>query len=125
MPKPSERVAAGAALLDSRRPGWYQGIDLNRLDIADPVNCVLGQTGGYFGYYRELNRLDIVDQAHAYGFTQDRSMFWAFFPWLAGDAFDLLTLSWRAEITKRRLADLRREFEGQKVTWTTPTAVTV
>jgi hypothetical protein len=39
----AERVARGAALLDEREPGWWQRIDLDRLDLGSPCRCVLGQ----------------------------------------------------------------------------------
>lgn len=37
------RVAAGAAFLDEREPGWWQRIDLDRLEMASECRCVLGQ----------------------------------------------------------------------------------
>lgn len=49
----AERVAAGAAFLDEREPGWVDRIDPRRLDIADCSRCVLGQL---FGAY--VNGLD-------------------------------------------------------------------
>jgi hypothetical protein len=39
----AERVARGAALLDEREPGWWQRIDLSKLDLASTCRCVLGQ----------------------------------------------------------------------------------
>ena len=39
----AERVAAGAAYLNEREPGWLQRIDLDRLDLKAPCRCVLGQ----------------------------------------------------------------------------------
>jgi|SRR5687767_3155980 len=38
-----DRVAQGAAWLDIRYPGWFNGIDLSILDLADCHQCVLGQ----------------------------------------------------------------------------------
>lgn len=38
------RVARGAALLDEKLPGWVDRIDLDKLDIGNPCQCVLGQT---------------------------------------------------------------------------------
>lgn len=38
-----EAAAKGAALLDERMPGWHARIDLDRLDLADGKQCVLGQ----------------------------------------------------------------------------------
>jgi hypothetical protein len=44
-----ERVAAGAAWLDTNHPGWVERIDMRQLDMADACHCVIGQTiGNYF-----------------------------------------------------------------------------
>jgi hypothetical protein len=40
------RVAAGAALLDRKVPGWAERIDLGTLSIASCTRCVLGQLDG-------------------------------------------------------------------------------
>jgi hypothetical protein len=39
----TQRVAAGAALLDEKLPGWDKDIDLGRLDLGSPCRCILGQ----------------------------------------------------------------------------------
>lgn len=39
----AERVAAGAAFLDGREPGWWERIDLGSLDMTADCGCVLGQ----------------------------------------------------------------------------------
>jgi hypothetical protein len=44
------RVARGAALLDERLPGWDGLIDLGRLSLSSPCNCILGQTWGESGF---------------------------------------------------------------------------
>lgn len=64
----------GAALLTSRKPGWFRGFDLTSFDINDPWKCVLGQTFGSYRtgkrelwgdlYGEELHRL-----SHAHGFV--------------------------------------------------------
>ena len=43
-----ERVTAGAFALDAAKPGWENQIDLDRLDVSSPVNCVLGQLYGEY-----------------------------------------------------------------------------
>jgi hypothetical protein len=43
-----DRVSAGAKWLDSNRPGWWQRIDLETLDLGDSCRCVLGQLYGDF-----------------------------------------------------------------------------
>jgi len=40
------RVAAGAALLDEKVPGWRGKIDLETLNIADGHSCALAQVSG-------------------------------------------------------------------------------
>lgn len=38
-----ERVKRGAALLDEKRPGWADEIDLDLLNLRSCTTCVLGQ----------------------------------------------------------------------------------
>ena len=45
-----ERARRGAALLDEKRPGWREDVDLRSLDQASCSRCVLGQV---FGRYAE------------------------------------------------------------------------
>lgn len=47
----AERVAAGAAFLDAREPGWWQRIDLDTLDLQAPCRCVLGQLATHLDDY--------------------------------------------------------------------------
>ena len=52
MTKPYEaRVRLGAAFLDEKKPGWWDGkkrkkINLELLDMGSPCRCVLGQLSG-------------------------------------------------------------------------------
>jgi hypothetical protein len=39
----AERVAAGAAWLDQREPGWHDRINLSRLRMQSGCCCILGQ----------------------------------------------------------------------------------
>lgn len=39
----ADRVAKGAALLDRELPDWAREIDLERLDITQVDDCILGQ----------------------------------------------------------------------------------
>lgn len=41
---PAARVARGAEVMDREVPGWERGIDLGRLDILSPHDCIVGQT---------------------------------------------------------------------------------
>lgn len=50
MDEARNRVQAGAAFLDSHEAipdNWRTLIDVNRLNIASPSNCVLGQLGSH------------------------------------------------------------------------------
>lgn len=40
-------VSRGAKLLDSHKPGWYNDVNADALDMSSPDNCILGQTLGY------------------------------------------------------------------------------
>ena len=41
-------VERGASLLDEKRPGWENEIDVDRLDMNNFKNCVLGQVYGEY-----------------------------------------------------------------------------
>lgn len=80
-----ERVDKGAALLDENVPGWISHIDLDRLSIADPNNCIVGQLYGV--YHIGIAALDYPPPC-GYGFN--------------GDDYSALNEAWRALITARR-----------------------
>ena len=44
-PWPYDAVARGVALLDEKVPGWRERIALGRLNMDDPVRCIVGQLG--------------------------------------------------------------------------------
>lgn len=44
----SDRVAAGASLLDRERPGWWEEIDTDQLFMWSECGCVLGQLEGNY-----------------------------------------------------------------------------
>lgn len=75
----AERVERGAALLDEKRPGWWQEIDLGTLDIRSTCGCILGQIGSLLGDDGYLTRFSTgldavrleVPQARDYGFEWD------------------------------------------------------
>lgn len=98
------RAAAGAALLDDQRPGWWRAINVAELDMSDGHHDVLGQLYGDF--IRGMNALDLnaignegallrdsVDLGFDLGFDLD---------YLTIAPGDRLTAAWRAEIAKRR-----------------------
>jgi hypothetical protein len=112
----TERVERGAALLDERRPDWWREIDLDRLALKSPCNCVLGQIGerqygpSTYSLGRYSDGLDLMGlrplDGRDYGFDMDIDPD-AFTDWKEGEAavkrdFDALTAAWRGLITKRR-----------------------
>lgn len=63
-----ECATRGAELLDNRWPGWWQEVDLSRLDLSDSCNCVLGQLG--VDYNRAARQMlsinrDVTDDHYA------------------------------------------------------------
>ncbi len=93
----AERVARGVAWLDETRPGWAERVDLDRLDLASPCRCVLGQE---FGDYFEIVWSDgAPPDTQAYGFN-------AASPASGRQAqsreFDALEAEWRRVIAERR-----------------------
>jgi hypothetical protein len=95
----TERVERGAALLDEKRPGWWQGIDLDRLDIGSPCNCVAGQLGtGEDPYSLTVSALGIwgADEECEHGFEAPFAMI------TSDREYGPLTEAWRDLITRRR-----------------------
>lgn len=82
------RVAAGIALLNEKEwsEPWYNVINLDKLDISDPQDCVVGQLFPA-GYSVGLNMLGLgLGLAHGFsGWNQTR-----------------LTRIWKEEILKLR-----------------------
>lgn len=64
-------ATAGAALLDARMPGWFRDINLDDLNQASTLSCVLGQL--YGEYYKGIESLNVggVDERVAYGFSSN------------------------------------------------------
>lgn len=50
----AERVKRGALYLDEFKPGWYLEIDISKLDLSNPWNCVLGQLYGSYATGTEV-----------------------------------------------------------------------
>lgn len=46
-------VAEAAAMMDAWYPGWYERIDINKLDISDAARCIGAQLGVD---WQDLNR---------------------------------------------------------------------
>jgi hypothetical protein len=95
-----DRVAAGASWLDANRPGWWQRINLDTLDLGDPCNCVLGQEYGQ--YHDAPHEIRIgSNPTGAYAAVEHGFNFNPF------DPIDVhaLTVAWRTLIQTRRDAD--------------------
>ncbi|MBA2643596.1 MAG: hypothetical protein H0U82_11830 [Actinobacteria bacterium] len=92
-------VDRGAALLDEEYgPAWDKKINLERLNLASPCNCVLGQLHPRASspYMRGLDRLGfghMSGKPEAHGFHVRRNGRW-----------DNLTDAWRELIEARRKA---------------------
>ena len=85
-------VQHGMTLLDRVRPGWDAEIDLTRLDISCPNDCLLGQLYGSFA--QGMRRLSVP--ASVYGFHAP--------PYSnRAESLALLTEAWREAIGNRRL----------------------
>lgn len=101
-------VEKGAIMLDEKRPGWYQKVDLERLDLRFCARCVLGQISGN---KRSMNPYDIEchalglspADAVAYGFNQDAAPEFASIR--QSQSWADLTRLWREQITRRREED--------------------
>ena len=95
----TERVERGAALLDEKRPGWVDVIDLDDLNLGDGCTCIGGQLCGsktgteedYVIFVRDLG-LDRAGEA-ACGFDD---------PGDDDDDYAALTAAWRDLIIRRR-----------------------
>jgi hypothetical protein len=98
----AERVAAGAALLDHKRPGWASQVDPAALDTActSRAACVLCQLAGPGGFTSLVDELDAPT-------TQPEAHQWAVTHGLEPDdaddaAYAALTIAWQALIVARR-----------------------
>jgi len=91
-----DRVSAGAAWLDEHRPGWWQRINLETLDLGDPCRCVLGQEYGHFD-----GRPEEVDfHEDEFGFDR-RARTFEVYTEIERD-YRMLTAEWRELIQARR-----------------------
>lgn len=92
----TERVKAGAALLDDSDPGWVDRINLEKFSLRSECRCILGQLDG--DYWRGLKKRDLTDyfDADGLGFAaevngEEESAEW-----------DALEAAWRELILARR-----------------------
>jgi hypothetical protein len=100
MSKIPENVLRGAAFLDSTLPGWDKKIDLDKLNLSDSCNCVLGQQSKakilHTRYRRTAKRLGL----DPFGREVQRL---GFMTW-GRQSFSGLTNGWKHLIEARRAA---------------------
>lgn len=87
---PADLVAQGAALLDQARPGWFNEINIEELNMATGDKCILGQL--YGTYFYGMDVLDIC-WGHNFGFNVHNR-----------GSYTELQENWLKEIEKRRNA---------------------
>lgn len=94
-----QRVGRGAARLDDRRPGWAGEIDVARLDLADNLDCTLGQLYRHYQIGRVEIGLPYDELTSRHGFTA--SLFAVLVPRLYRLETRLLRDAWVAEVHAR------------------------
>lgn len=88
-----DEIMAGCGVLDEVRPGWVDEIDLDRLNLASILDCVLAQLyGGFFSAKEKLGMSwDVAeDNGFALDFSYERQ------------DYETLTTEWREVIQSRR-----------------------
>ncbi len=84
-----QAVARGIAWLDANVPEWQDKIDVERLDLKYPCDCVLGQLDGDFYqavWERRLERHEVTRM----GFAA-----------VSGVPYPVLTAAWRRALKQR------------------------
>jgi len=92
-------IAKGAKLLDEDKSDWLDLIDLKKLDLADPCNCIIGQSfpndwyiDALLDLFADSNETNVCNDSDNHGFaTADCSN------------YHILTQEWKDYIQKRRL----------------------
>lgn len=89
-----DRVARGSTYLDKKRPGWEDDINLDRLELCDGRQCILGQL--YGSYIDAAIQLGITHQSRDLGFLCQH---------VDGDVLklELVANAWKRLINNRRL----------------------
>lgn len=88
-----ENVQAGANLLDSHDPEWFEKVNIDTLHMGSCIDCVLGQL--YEGYCEGLNKINVnafesSPEDYQYGFDDPKRR------------YAELTNEWIKEIQKRQ-----------------------
>lgn len=105
------RVAKGVALLDEKRPGWEQEINLNTLDISSGQSCVTAQLSGEGHWHAGMTQLGLTRGTYiAHGFNAESESCDCCEPddvpegYVQEDAYAALNALWKGVITERRTA---------------------
>lgn len=115
----ASRVTAGAAYLDTVRPGWHDDVNLDHLDVATATDCVLGQLyGNYpnaplFDGITRPNLLPVRGRGSWMVFDHDalntyrrqldeRAVPYGFAAEAVSAEYPALNAAWRSEILARR-----------------------
>ena len=99
-----ENVTRGAVWLDEKEPGWWERIDLERLDMDSLTDCIIGQLYGDFWDWEEVR--DNSEAASDLGFDaysdyELREKFGYYCHDVGGD-YAVLWALWNEEIAERK-----------------------
>jgi len=79
MPSIGSCAWASARMLDHKLPGWHKYIDIDRLDISDSCNCIIGQLMDWMErsdvLYCGMTGIDIHMLEHSFCIARTRT-FW-------------------------------------------------
>jgi hypothetical protein len=101
----ADRVKRGASFLDEEKPGWFNLIDLDKLNMGDGSDCVIGQL------FKDVD-LDYKESAYFFGVEEmhigesgwpNEYTLGFMLDWKMGNSrnWELLTDAWKIEITNR------------------------
>ena len=96
----SSAAQRGALFLDKNQSGWWEKIDVNRLNMRVPEKCVLGQL--YEGYRGGLRQLEITSRAKESRLGFRISRLGRLLMLIRRNSWGLLTKAWKQEIADRR-----------------------
>ena|SRR5687767_7641676 len=101
----AQRIKAGVTWLDTNAPGWRSKVDVAKLDVRYPTQCVLGQVfKGPIGSGYWPNGMDGFDHAYHtlgmefpvdYGFDAESFIGWKEMKYQYGE----LTAQWKRELS--------------------------
>jgi len=89
----AQRAARGAEFMDRVRPGWFNEIRLDDLEMLSLKDCILGQIYGSYSRGLLTVGLNSLWMPVRYGFALVLVFSWR------------LTRAWRREIEQRRVQD--------------------